>query len=62
MAVDGAAEVLAAIEAARIVPVVTLEDAADAVLLTEALVGGGLPVVEITLRTAAGLDALGAAA
>jgi 2-dehydro-3-deoxyphosphogluconate aldolase/(4S)-4-hydroxy-2-oxoglutarate aldolase len=62
VAVDGAAEVLAAIEAARIVPVVTLEDAADAVLLTEALVGGGLPVVEITLRTAAGLDALGAAA
>jgi 2-dehydro-3-deoxyphosphogluconate aldolase/(4S)-4-hydroxy-2-oxoglutarate aldolase len=62
MADRGAADALAAIEAARIVPVVTLEDAADAVPLVEALVGGGLPVVEITLRTAAGLDAVRAAA
>jgi 2-dehydro-3-deoxyphosphogluconate aldolase/(4S)-4-hydroxy-2-oxoglutarate aldolase len=62
MADRGASDALAAIEAARIVPVVTLEDAADAVPLVEALVGGGLPVVEITLRTAAGLDAVRAAA
>ena len=56
-----AEDVLEQLRAARIVPVVTLDDAADAVPLTEALVGGGLPVVEITLRTDAGLDALRAA-
>ena len=49
------------LRAARVVPVVVLHDAADAVPLSEALVEGGLPAVEITLRTAAGLDALRAA-
>lgn len=53
--------VLERIRAARVIPVVTIGDAAGAVPLTKALVGGGLPVVEITLRTAAGLDALRAA-
>lgn len=47
---------------ARVVPVVTIRDAADAVALAEALVAGGLPVIEITLRTAAGLEAIRAAA
>jgi 2-dehydro-3-deoxyphosphogluconate aldolase/(4S)-4-hydroxy-2-oxoglutarate aldolase len=42
----------------RVVPVVTVRDAADAVPLAEALVTGGLPVIEITLRTAAGLEAI----
>ena len=55
-------EVLDQIGSARIVPVVTLEDAADAVPLTEALGRGGLPAVEITLRTDAGMDALREAA
>lgn len=55
-------DVLESLRGARIVPVVTLGDAADAVPLTQALVGGGLPAVEITLRTDAGLDALAAAA
>lgn len=55
-------DVLESLRAARIVPVVTLGDADDAVPLTQALVGGGLPAVEITLRTDAGLEALGAAA
>jgi 2-dehydro-3-deoxyphosphogluconate aldolase/(4S)-4-hydroxy-2-oxoglutarate aldolase len=54
-------EVLEAIGAARIVPVVTLEDGADAAPLAEALASGGLPVIEITLRTPAGLDAVRAA-
>ena len=56
------AGVLEALRAARVVPVVTIEDAAGAVPLARALVAGGLPVVEITLRTPAGLDALRAAA
>jgi 2-dehydro-3-deoxyphosphogluconate aldolase/(4S)-4-hydroxy-2-oxoglutarate aldolase len=37
----------------RIVPVVTIDDAADADALGEALVGGNLPIAEITFRTAA---------
>ena len=47
---------------APIVPVVVLDDAADAVALAEALVAGGLPVIEVTLRTPAGLDAIAAIA
>ena len=52
------ASALAAIEGARIVPVVAINDATDAPALVAALVDGGLPVVEITLRTAAGIDAI----
>jgi 2-dehydro-3-deoxyphosphogluconate aldolase/(4S)-4-hydroxy-2-oxoglutarate aldolase len=40
------------------IPVVTLQDAAHAVPLAEALVAGGLPVIEVTLRTPAGLVAI----
>ena len=47
---------------APIVPVVVLDDAADAIPLAEALVAGGLPVIEVTLRTPAGLDAIAAIA
>jgi 2-dehydro-3-deoxyphosphogluconate aldolase/(4S)-4-hydroxy-2-oxoglutarate aldolase len=54
VAVD-VADVLAA---GRLVPVVVLDDARDACGVGEALVGGGLPVVEVTLRTAAGLEAI----
>lgn len=53
--------ILEQIRRARVVPVVTVRDVADAVPLAESLVGAGLPVVEITLRTAAGLDAIHAA-
>ena len=38
---------------------ITLKDAATAVPLAEALVAGGLPVLEITLRTDAGLESIG---
>lgn len=44
--------------AAPVVPVVTLERAEDAVPLAEALVAGGLPAIEMTLRTPAGLAAI----
>ncbi len=47
---------------APVVPVLTIEDAANAVLLARALVKGGLPVVEVTLRTATALDAMKAIA
>jgi 2-dehydro-3-deoxyphosphogluconate aldolase/(4S)-4-hydroxy-2-oxoglutarate aldolase len=49
---------LGAIASVGVVPVVTLNDPDDAAPLVDALCGGGLAVVEITLRTAAGLDAI----
>src|SRR6185295_5960683 len=41
-----------------VIPVLTIERAADAVPLARALVAGGLPVIEVTLRTRAALDAI----
>ncbi len=41
-----------------VIPVVVIEDADDAVPLAEALVAGGVKVIEITLRTPAALDAV----
>ncbi|MFH9553589.1 bifunctional 4-hydroxy-2-oxoglutarate aldolase/2-dehydro-3-deoxy-phosphogluconate aldolase [Streptomyces sp. NPDC017435] len=46
------------LDLAPVVPVVVLEDAADAVPLARALVAGGLPAIEVTLRTPAALDAI----
>src|SRR5207248_6152397 len=45
-----------------VIPVLTIERAADAVPLARALVAGGLPVIEVTLRTNAALDAIEAIA
>jgi 2-dehydro-3-deoxyphosphogluconate aldolase/(4S)-4-hydroxy-2-oxoglutarate aldolase len=42
----------------RIVPVVVLDDADHAPPLAEALLAGGLPVAEVTFRTAAAADAI----
>lgn len=54
---------IAAIAAlAPVIPVLTVERVADAVPLARALVKGGLPVLEITFRTAAALQALAAIA
>ncbi len=47
---------------APIVPVLVLDDAADAAPLAKALVAGGLPALEVTLRTPAALDAIRAMA
>jgi 2-dehydro-3-deoxyphosphogluconate aldolase/(4S)-4-hydroxy-2-oxoglutarate aldolase len=44
------------------VPVVVVDDVATAVPLARALVAGGLPVVELTLRTPVALDAIRAIA
>ncbi|MCM3689597.1 bifunctional 4-hydroxy-2-oxoglutarate aldolase/2-dehydro-3-deoxy-phosphogluconate aldolase [Kocuria rosea] len=44
--------------ASRLVPVVVLDDAADAGPLATALVAGGLPVAEVTFRTTAAAEAI----
>src|SRR5262245_6686870 len=45
-----------------VIPVLTIDRAADAAPLARALVAGGLPVIEVTLRTKAALDAIKAIA
>lgn len=50
------------LDLAPVMPVVVLTDAADAVPLARALVAGGLPAIEVTLRTPAALDAIRAVA
>jgi 2-dehydro-3-deoxyphosphogluconate aldolase/(4S)-4-hydroxy-2-oxoglutarate aldolase len=48
----------AILKRAPVVPVLVIESVADAVPLARALVKGGLPVLEITLRTKAALDCI----
>ncbi len=48
----------AALRKAPVVPVMVIENVKDAVPLARALVNGGLPVLEITLRTDAALDCI----
>ncbi|MDJ0612802.1 MAG: bifunctional 4-hydroxy-2-oxoglutarate aldolase/2-dehydro-3-deoxy-phosphogluconate aldolase [Rhizobiaceae bacterium] len=43
-----------------VVPVIEIDDAAHAEPLAAALLGGGISVIEITLRTSAALDAIAA--
>ncbi|MEW2915410.1 keto-deoxy-phosphogluconate aldolase, partial [Leisingera sp. JC11] len=43
---------------APVMPVLVVEDAAHARPLAEALVAGGLPALEVTLRTGAALDVI----
>ncbi|MET9859954.1 bifunctional 4-hydroxy-2-oxoglutarate aldolase/2-dehydro-3-deoxy-phosphogluconate aldolase [Streptomyces smyrnaeus] len=50
------------LDLAPVIPVVVLEDAADAVPLARALVAGGLPAIEVTLRTEAAPEAIRAIA
>ncbi|MFF6823127.1 bifunctional 4-hydroxy-2-oxoglutarate aldolase/2-dehydro-3-deoxy-phosphogluconate aldolase [Streptomyces longwoodensis] len=51
----GAVSVL---DLAPVLPVVVVDDADDAVPLARALVAGGLPAIEVTLRTAAAPEAI----
>jgi 2-dehydro-3-deoxyphosphogluconate aldolase/(4S)-4-hydroxy-2-oxoglutarate aldolase len=55
-----AGDVLATLSAVRVLPVATVQDIAVAVPLARSLVEGGLPLVEVTLRSAAGLGAIAA--
>jgi 2-dehydro-3-deoxyphosphogluconate aldolase / (4S)-4-hydroxy-2-oxoglutarate aldolase len=48
----------AALKSAPVVPVMVIEDVKQAVPLARALVAGGLPVLEITLRTDAAWDCI----
>lgn len=57
-AVGSSPDPLEQIRRVGIVPVVTIDDADDAVPLVEALAAAGLTAVEITLRTPAALDAI----
>lgn len=50
------------IKKVRIVPVVKLDSASDAVKVVEALSAGGIPIAEITFRTAAAPEAITLAA
>ncbi|MGW3934929.1 bifunctional 4-hydroxy-2-oxoglutarate aldolase/2-dehydro-3-deoxy-phosphogluconate aldolase [Streptomyces phaeochromogenes] len=50
------------LELAPVVPVVVVDDVADAVPLARALVAGGLPAIEVTLRTPVALEAIRAIA
>src|SRR5262245_14625469 len=47
---------------APVIPVIVVQDIAHAVPLAEALVAGGLPVLEVTLRTPVALDVIRAMA
>ncbi len=51
-------DVLAQVSRIRLVPVIALDDAAQAPRLAQALVAGGLPVAEVTFRTAAAAAAI----
>ena len=50
--------VLEQIAKVGIIPVIAIENAADAPSLARALLAGGLPVAEVTFRTAAGAEAI----
>jgi 2-dehydro-3-deoxyphosphogluconate aldolase/(4S)-4-hydroxy-2-oxoglutarate aldolase len=52
----------ATLRLAPVVPVVIIEDASKAVGMARALVAGGVPAIEVTLRTPAALDAVRAIA
>ena len=53
---------VAVMRVVRVIPVVTVRNIEEAAPLARALVAGGLPVIEITLRTPAGLEAISATA
>ena len=55
-------QVEATLRLAPVVPVVIIDDARHAVPMARALVAGGIPAIEVTLRTPAALDAIRAIA
>ena len=48
----------AAVQAVPVIPVIVLQRRADSVPVAEALIDGGIPIFEITLRTDAGLPSI----
>ena len=59
---DKQARLASILACAPVMPVVTLDAADDAVPMACALAAGGIGAIEVTLRTAAGLDAIRAIA
>ncbi|MGN6283160.1 bifunctional 4-hydroxy-2-oxoglutarate aldolase/2-dehydro-3-deoxy-phosphogluconate aldolase [Frateuria sp.] len=59
---DRQQEIERAMRLAPVIPVVVIEDARAAVPMARALVAGGVPAIEVTLRTAAALEAVRAIA
>ena len=59
---EQSAKALAVCKLAPVVPVLVIDDLAHAKPLAEALVAGGLPALEVTLRTPCALDAIRAMA
>ena len=55
-------QVEALMRLAPVIPVVIIDDARAAVPMARALVAGGIPAIEVTLRTPAALDAIRAIA
>lgn len=55
---DMSAEALRLCRLAPVIPVIVVQDVAHAAPLARALVAGGLPVLEVTLRSDAALDAI----
>ncbi len=53
-----AEQIFARISGTRLLPVVVVDNAGDAVPLAKALVAGGLPVAEVTFRTEAAAEAI----
>lgn len=60
--VDRQREIERTMRLAPVIPVVVIEDARAAVPMARALVAGGVPAIEVTLRTAAALEAVRAIA
>lgn len=50
--------VIERIEELKVIPVAAIENAKDAIPLANSLIEGGLPIIEITFRTAAATDAI----
>ena len=53
---------MSVLDIAPVIPVVVIDDAATAVPLARALARGGIPIIEVTLRSDAALDAVRAIA
>ena len=47
-----------ALQTVPVIPVIVLDRVADALPVAEALIAGGIPVFEVTLRTEAALSAI----
>ena len=55
---SGPSSVFTLLDGIRALPVVAIDNVDDAVPLADALADGGLPAIEVTLRTAAAFDAI----